>query len=649
MAKKNEDQKSDQEYYIDAEKSAKARHKLANTRLTRTHDRYKKLLATAGARGLISAEQLVKDQALIKQRKRVRQSKDVHRIENLAERYDARCAQLHDLVGEPLPPAAEFGPPEGSKTLPTKAGMDSVAEKKRLVDLVLSGRTPQEAIDELDSSLSVRTAQRAVSAYRTHGKAGLEDGRTVRTKRKRRVMTKELRDLLMGVYHTYPLLGATGILQELRKVIAKEAEHLEVPSVETVRREMKAMGPATKAVRSAHPQARSRDLKNKGTPTLFQKTDYGNKLWQADGTDLDLWAVDYEADGTPVLFRPWLTQVLDVHSRSVVSYCLIRKGKGGSMKAIDFLDLLLEPCQRGPGDETFHAYGCPEVVQTDRGPEFDNTAVDTALAQLKVKHLTYSYQPQKNGKVERMFRTVLDGFARKFRTHVENVGTTKNAAVLLFTKQPDLFPTIEQVRELFEAWVRGYHNRPHTGHGMRKRTPREVWLETAVLRTAESPDELLGLRAAFGFERKARRRGIEITWAGDPEPTWYWHPRLVDEIGSTVFVARSNDRSQVEVYNKKREFICTAQDVSSGAVEYEEWERHVQLEYQRRKQKAHNERDRIVREANEKRNKRSREAREAEEAKAAEPTVSEADQEAQALKESIESIRAQFRALGREE
>lgn len=52
------------------------------------------------------------------------------------------------------------------------------------------------------------------------------------------------------------------------------------------------------------------------------RSDRPNALWQADHTELDILIRD--ADGSAV--RPWLTSVIDDHSRAVAGYTRERKG-----------------------------------------------------------------------------------------------------------------------------------------------------------------------------------------------------------------------------------------------------------------------------------------------------------------------------------
>ena len=128
------------------------------------------------------------------------------------------------------------------------------------------------------------------------------------------------------------------------------------------------------------------------------RSDRPNTLWQADHTELDLMILD--ANGNPA--RPWLTVVIDDHSRAIAGYAVFF----GAPSALQ-LALALRRAIWRKADPAWPICGIPDVLYVDHGSDFTSRHLKQVTADLRVE-LTFSTvgRPQGRGKVERFFGTV---------------------------------------------------------------------------------------------------------------------------------------------------------------------------------------------------------------------------------------------------
>ena len=122
-----------------------------------------------------------------------------------------------------------------------------------------------------------------------------------------------------------------------------------------------------------------------------------NAVWQADHTLLDVLILD-EA-GNPA--RPWLTTVMDDHSRAIAGYMVFL----GAPSALNTCLALRQAIWRKP-DPTWPVCGVPDVLYVDHGSDFTSQHLDQVAASLHFQ-IVYSAvaRPQGRGKIERLFGT----------------------------------------------------------------------------------------------------------------------------------------------------------------------------------------------------------------------------------------------------
>ena len=123
-----------------------------------------------------------------------------------------------------------------------------------------------------------------------------------------------------------------------------------------------------------------------------------NALWQADHTELDVLVL--EANGTAA--RPWLTTVIDDHSRAIAGYTVFL----GAPSALH-TSLALRQAIWRKTDPAWPVCGIPDVLYVDHGSDFTSTHLGQVAADLRIE-LVYSAvgRPQGRGKVERLFGTL---------------------------------------------------------------------------------------------------------------------------------------------------------------------------------------------------------------------------------------------------
>ena len=156
---------------------------------------------------------------------------------------------------------------------------------------------------------SFRTAQRWVAAYHAHGLSGLVRQRRADRGQRRQIST-ELQAVAEGLALRRPPWSIAAIEREL-KVLA-EGRGEPAPTYTVIYNVVRDLSPSLISLgREGTKRYRNRfDLVHR------READRPNEIWQADHTECDLWA--RRPDG--VRDRPWLTLVVDDHSRAIAGF-----------------------------------------------------------------------------------------------------------------------------------------------------------------------------------------------------------------------------------------------------------------------------------------------------------------------------------------
>jgi len=158
------------------------------------------------------------------------------------------------------------------------------------------------------AGISARTAQRWLAGYRADGASALV--RSGRADRGGWRIAAELVELIEGLALRRP---APQIAQVYRKLVEVAVQRgLPAPSYTSVRRVIHRLDRGLLALAHHDPDVYRDDFEL----VLRREAVHPNDVWQADHTELDVQILD--ESGRSV--RPWLTVILDDHSRAVAGY-----------------------------------------------------------------------------------------------------------------------------------------------------------------------------------------------------------------------------------------------------------------------------------------------------------------------------------------
>jgi putative transposase len=245
--------------------------------------------------------------------------------------------------------------------------------------------------------------------------------------------------------------------------IAKE-KGWPVPSYSTVYGIISDLDPAM--VTLAHDGAAA--FRNRYELIHRHRADTANAIWQADHTMLDLLILDQA--GKPA--RPWLTTVLDDHSRAVA-------GVMGFLGAPSILNtsLALRQAIWRKGDPAWPVCGIPDVLYVDHGSDFTSHHLDQVAASLRFR-IVYSAvaRPQGRGKIERLFGTLNSELLPELPGHLVN-GKPTSAPKL----------SLAELDRAITAYITNtYHARIHSETDQ---TPLDAWRGRASCRDCPKPSK----------------------------------------------------------------------------------------------------------------------------------------------------------------
>lgn len=168
-----------------------------------------------------------------------------------------------------------------------------------------------------EHGISLRTLQRWHHAYKLYGNAGLEPA--PRPKRGRK-SPPELIILIEGLALVKPRKTTEAIHQQANKVATRQG--WPTVSYSTVRSITATLDPGMLTLAHQGPVA----YRDQYELVWRSRAERPNAVWQADHTQLDLLILD--SDGKTI--RPWLTTILDDHSRAICGY-MVFTGAPSSM------------------------------------------------------------------------------------------------------------------------------------------------------------------------------------------------------------------------------------------------------------------------------------------------------------------------------
>jgi putative transposase len=276
--------------------------------------------------------------------------------------------------------------------------------------------------------------------------------------------------------------------------------------------------PSIKALR-ARVTARSlreRVMAREGAATAVQRfrlvkpglrTERPLQVVQIDHTKVDLMLVD---DVTRACIgRPWLTLVLDVHTRLVLGLYLSLEAPSATSAALAVAHAVLSKMtwlqDRGI-DLAWPAHGLPEVIHVDNGQEFHSRAFTRGCQQHGIQ---VAYRPPATprfgGHIERLMGTLMG------RVHALPGSTAANVTARgAYDAEHRAVLTFREFERVLALEVLGpYHNEVHAGLG---RTPAAAWADDTSGMTLRQPRDATALLLDFlpFEERILRRDGVRL-------------------------------------------------------------------------------------------------------------------------------------------
>lgn len=230
---------------------------------------------------------------------------------------------------------------------------------------------------------------------------------------------------------------------------------------------------------------------------------------EIDHTPLDLFVVD-EATGLP-LGRPWLTVVLDHHSRMILGYYLsfgppsAEAVVGALRHAILPKPKLIEAIPGLSFEHEWICYGKPEVFVLDNGLEFLGRVLESIAFDLGIRlQFCPKRQPRFKGSVERFLKTINHHFAALLpgasmaKLHLRGDYDPQKMAVLTFA----------ECKHVVEKWILDVY--AQRKHKTLRVSPWYQWQQGLRVFEPELPDSLESLRRRIGIvsERKVQKDGL---------------------------------------------------------------------------------------------------------------------------------------------
>lgn len=257
-----------------------------------------------------------------------------------------------------------------------------------------------------------------------------------------------------------------------------------------------------------------------------------NAIWQADHTQLDLLIRDTSGN----VVRPWLTTVVDDHSRALAGYLVFL----GAPSAL-YTSLALRQAIWRKADPLWHVCGIPDVLYVDHGSDFMSRHLEQVAMDLHFE-LVYSTiaRPQGRGKVERLFGTLNTELLPELPGYLKHGKPVTDPKLSLS----------ELDRAIGSFLIGTYNARIHREIRV---APQTAWSGDGWLpRMPDSLEELDLLLISVAKARTVHRDGIHF------QGIRYMDPTLAAYVGEAVTIRYDpRDLAEVRVFYRNR-FLCRA-------------------------------------------------------------------------------------------
>ncbi|WP_428390972.1 Mu transposase C-terminal domain-containing protein [Lichenicoccus sp.] len=237
------------------------------------------------------------------------------------------------------------------------------------------------------------------------------------------------------------------------------------------------------------------------------RTERPLQVVQIDHTKVDIMLVD---DVTRACIgRPWLTLVLDVHTRMVLGLYLSLDAPSATSAALAVAQAVLPKTEwladRGI-ELAWAAHGLPAIIHVDNGREFHSRAFERGCQQhgIRIEYRPPA-TPRFGGHIERLMGTLMG------RVHALPGSTSSNVGARgAYDSEARAVLSFWEFERILALEVLGaYHNEIHSALG---RTPASAWVEGASGATPRVPADAAALLHDFlpFEERIVRRDGVRL-------------------------------------------------------------------------------------------------------------------------------------------
>ncbi|MGI8697639.1 MAG: Mu transposase C-terminal domain-containing protein [Mycobacteriales bacterium] len=375
------------------------------------------------------------------------------------------------------------------------------------------------------AGVPLRTMQRWLGQYRADGLVGL--ARRPRSDRGCRTFPPELVTVIEGLALHRPARSIATVTRQAGRVAADQG--WPIPSYSSVRTIVAGLDPAMTTLAHDGPTT----LRDKYELVYRRRAEHPNAMWQADHTELDLLILDEH--GTPV--RPWLSIVLDDHSRAVAGCNAFL----GAPSALNTSLTLRQAIWRKPDPAAWPVSGIPDVLYVDHGSDFISHHLTWVAIDLHVQLIHSAVgRPQGRGKIERLFGTITTELMPQLPGQLVHGRPTS---------PPRL--TLTELDQALTRWVvEDYHRRVHPETGQ---PPHAAWLGQGWLpRMPDTLEDLDLLLVMVATPRTVHRDGIRF------QGLRYLAPTLAPYVGDKVTIRYDpRDLGEIRVFHRDR-FLCRA-------------------------------------------------------------------------------------------
>ncbi len=277
-------------------------------------------------------------------------------------------------------------------------------------------------------------------------------------------------------------------------------ELLRVPSYEVIRRSIGRLDPYLVDSSRYSPEYAHKKWRTYGAA---RPTDRHLERVQIDHTQLDIRV----QIGPHILFRPWLTLAVDVHTKAILGYHI---DDAGPNAASVMSCLRMAFCPKTPASlptnqqVEYPMFGVPVELQLDNGREFHSLSLQVAAAELG---FTLDFCPPRSphfkSLVERFFGTVNTNLLSPAVGRVHKEEATK-------VRPGERVMTYAEFEELFLKWVVGvYHQQPGKPDGY---SPAQRWNDSVSKHGNHQPYavDIITKVLAISDRRDLRPGGIQF-------------------------------------------------------------------------------------------------------------------------------------------